>query len=70
MAAREGKVFVYCIDCDYHSGERCFHPENMNLHHWKHPIPRRGPDVINAKNDCKWFVKPKWYRAFGWGTRI
>ncbi len=70
MAVREGKVYIYCIECAHYkySGNKCFSPNNMNINNWKHPIPFGKPLDINKKNDCKWFVKPKWYRAFGWGT--
>jgi hypothetical protein len=40
----------------------------MNINHWLKPEPSERAQAINKNNDCKWFEKPKWYAALGWGT--
>jgi hypothetical protein len=69
MSAKMGKIYIYCVDCRFFRYGECRNRNNMNINHWKHPKPFSKPEEINKKNDCEWFEKPKWYEAFGWGTR-
>jgi hypothetical protein len=70
MAVREGKVYVYCNKCFYLKfGWQCWNPNNIDINHWKKPKPFEKAEKINKNNDCKWYMKSKWYHAFGWGTR-
>ncbi len=70
MAVREGKVYVYCVNCLWYTGNgQCHSPNNMNINNWLKPEPFEKAKNINKNNDCKWYTKPKWYAAFGWGIR-
>jgi len=45
---------VYCNRCMLFIGDECMH--RYNIGPWDSPINnRRKPEIINERNDCKWF---------------